>query len=133
MIVFPDPEALLVAYLREHLPAYGIDLPVSTVVPLDRKGTPVAEYVRVLLVGGSSRDVVIDQATFAIENHLGIDGDTPEASRIAGIVRGLVTAMPLHVPAVRRVRELGRPVPRIHPETHAPSYSQSHELTLRGI
>jgi len=129
---FPDPEALIVAYLTEQLPAYDVTLPVATTIPLDTDGAPADRYVRVVLTGGSARDLVIDDALFAIENHDGIDGDSAETARIAGIIRGLMSAMPLHVPAVRRVREVGRPVPRHHPDTGAPSYSQTLQITTRG-
>lgn len=132
-VEFPDPEALLVSYLTVSLPAQDIDLPVSTGVPLTPDGTPVDAYVKVMLLGGTSRDIVIDDALFAVENHFGLDGDTAEASRVAGVIRGLLATMPLHVPAVRRVREVGRPIPRHHPDTGAPSYSQSHQITTRGL
>ncbi|WP_314647599.1 hypothetical protein [uncultured Microbacterium sp.] len=131
-VLFDDPEALLVSYLRTTLPTFGIDLPVSTDVPRGADGHPLAAYVRVRLLGGGQRDTVIDEALFAIENHFGIDEDSVEASRVASLIRALVTAMPDRVPAVRRVRETSRPTPRHHPDTGAPSYSQSHQLTTRG-
>ncbi|WP_409047050.1 hypothetical protein AB2L57_10670 [Microbacterium sp. HA-8] len=133
IILFDDPEALVVAYLRDVLPGYGITLPVGTAVPRTPEGKPASQYVRVLLTGGSTTSPVTDESLIVIEVHYGIDDDSTVASRAASLIRGLMAAMPRHTPAVRQVREVGRPVPRTHPVTGAPSYSQSHAITTRGL
>lgn len=133
IILFDDPEALAVAFLRTHLPDFGIRLPVGTSVPMGPNREAARQYIRVLLTGGNQLSPVTDESLIVIEVHYAPDDDSTVASRTASIIRSLITAWPRLDPTIRRVREVGRPVPRTHPDTGAPSYSQSHAILTRGI
>lgn len=130
IIVFPDPENLLVAYLQNALDNRGHNIPVATTVPQTRNGTPVTRFVRVRLLGGSLRSLVLDEPTFAFETH---DLDEEAAGALAALVRALIPAA-VDVPGtpINSTTEISRPQNLPDPVSGNPRYSQSHQFTIRG-
>lgn len=86
MIIDPNVESLVVAYLRGALPVYGLTMPVGTTVPNPRP----TESVTVYRTGGIRRDIVTDQPQITIDVRAGTE---KRAVYIIGFVRGLVNEL----------------------------------------
>lgn len=107
VVVFADSVALTISHLKTNLPLYGWpDVPVRKNVPNPRP----ASFVRIIRSGGTSRDIVVDEATLIVECWAGNDED---AADLSAITRALITAM--HGTVIDevqcyRVREVSGPV-----------------------
>lgn len=87
VIVFPDVEDLLVAYLSAELPAHGDAATAHVTVPDPRPD----RFVLVPRVGGVKRNLVVDSPTVGVECWAA----TPkQAHDLCQLVRGLLHALP---------------------------------------
>lgn len=122
-VLFPDAEALLVAYLGGLLA-----VPVSTKVPNPRP----ASFVRLRRVGGARRDLVTDSPVLVFECWAATE---TEAERLAATARAHVGALEQTTVSgvyVRSVEEVGGPVPFPDPATDTPRYQFTARLNLKG-
>lgn len=130
-----DPEALAVAYLNERLAADtaepGAAPPVLTTFPKPVNGRRVARFVRVSVTGGALRNLVLDEAAFVIEAHDDV-GNSDRAVAVANQLRSYLRDWPERDTRVLAVRETSRPVNRVNPDTGAPAYRLSVDVTLRS-
>lgn len=134
VVVFPDAEALLVAYLEPELAARALPARVSTKHPTDIKHpSPTSgRYVRVSRVGGPRENLVTDGAQMLLECWSDTESDAAELCKLA---RALVWAMDGQQIAgvwVRRVQEFSGPVNLPDPDTTMPRYQVSMNLSLKG-
>ena len=104
MILDHDVEQLLIDYLNDTLPDYGIDLPVA-----DRVATTNAPGITLVRTGGIRRDLVTDEAQITIDvRHY----DSGQAMQVALHVRALINDLWSRViggAQVYTVRELAGP------------------------
>lgn len=63
LLVAADVEAAFIAELNAALPPVGFDVRTATKIPYSRPN----EFVRVVVVGGTDRDLVTDSPTVAVE------------------------------------------------------------------
>lgn len=107
-IVFPDVEIAVVAELMAKLPTLGED--DMTVSPRMPKTRP-AKFVRVVVTGGSERDMLTDSPLVTVEAFASLEG---EAERLAARCRAIISASPragsLGGVTCYGVRIAGRPV-----------------------
>lgn len=123
LVVFPDPEALLVAYLGGVLA-----VPVATKVPNPRP----ASFVRLARIGGNRRDLVTDMPVLVVECWAASE---PDASDLATLARAHVAALAqetVNGAYVRSVEEVGGPVPFPDPVSGSPRYQFTVRLSLKG-
>src|SRR5262245_57169489 len=126
VIVFPDVEALVVNYLSAALPGYGWDVHVGTKVPDPRPD----EFVRVIVTGGTQRDLIVDQPTIALEAWAILE---PRAADLAALCRGLLYAMDV-VDGVQfyHCDALSRPQNLPDPQSDQIRYTATYSLSYRG-
>lgn len=102
MIVFPDVEALTVAYLREQIPGVS----VSTAVPARRPD----RFIRVTVNGGPDTSVVTSRTQIVVQCY---DTDAVRASemtRTAAAVMKAATGRRINgYPHVQRADKVGGP------------------------
>lgn len=84
-VAFPDVEAVLVGWLADVLPGYGVAQPVSTRVPNPRP----TQFIRIQRTGGPRQNVVVDGAQVTYECW---DDDSAQAAATARVVRAVVLA-----------------------------------------
>lgn len=128
-ILFPDVEALLVTYLTEALTARGDSATVHTKVPTTRP----SRFVLVPRRGGVQRDVVIDDATIAVECWADTDGD---AAQLTQLVRALLMALPargVNGTAFYRYREFAGPQNFPDGTSAQSRYTFTCQISCRGI
>jgi hypothetical protein len=129
VIVFPDAEALLIAYLTAALAAHDwADVVVAVTMPNPR---PV-RCVLVPRVGGARRSLVVDAATIGAEAWAATE---TEAHDLAQLVRGLLAALPgriLDGTVVSRIEELGGPANLPDPVSGHARYTFTVAVHVRG-
>lgn len=128
VIVFPDTEELLRAYLERALPRYGYPVPVVVKIPDERPPS----FVAVPRVGGTKKTLVTDGPTIGFQCWAARD---KAASDLAQVVRALVHSLPgtdsLGVP-VYRVQEFAGPVNLPESLSASPRYTFTAALDVRG-
>lgn len=78
VIVFPDIEPVIVAYLNAQYSTYSVDATAGTKVPLANSTVTPAMFTRVIRTGGSVTDRVIDRVQLTIDSY----GDTEEDAAV---------------------------------------------------
>ncbi|AYD83872.1 tail terminator [Gordonia phage Getalong] len=123
LVVFPDVEAALVAYLKSRL----MGVKVSTQVPNPR----VAKMVRVEAAGGSGRGLAMSKRLLIVQCW---DTKSPDAAALCERVAALVFAAQYDpaVPEIRGVTSVGEPASFPDPDTSLPRYQFSASLDVRG-
>lgn len=124
VIVAPDSEALVIAYLNTAYTARSNAVRASTEVPTPR---PVA-FVRILRVGGTST-LVIDRPTFAVESWA---DDPITAYNNAALTRGLIHA--IDKPGTSQFydpQEFSGPANLPDPESGQARYTQTISVGVR--
>lgn len=131
LIVFPDPEQVLVDQLN-------IDLAASEAFATAKAGTRLPNplehpFVKVLVVGGTERNLVTDEPTVVLENY---GPDEGVASDLAAFTRALMGRYGRlgwigEIPCLE-VRTIGRPQNLPDPVADAIRYSATYALALRG-
>lgn len=86
VVLFPDVEATLVAYLNQSLAARGESARASTHVPNPRP----AQLVRVTRIGGPRRNAVQDDAMVTVQCWAASEVEAADLGRIS---RGIVHSM----------------------------------------
>lgn len=131
VIVFPDVEALVAAYLQAELrsrPAYA-DIKVTTKVPKPRPEM----FVRVIRTGGVTANLVTDEAVLAVEAWA--SGTTAEADAVAlaQLCRGLLHAIDM-VDEVQfyRPRTASAPANLPDPSSGQVRYTATYAVRARG-
>lgn len=119
MYVFPDVEALLVAWLK---PRVGV--PVSVRVPSDRP----ASFVRVTRVGGPKKTVVSDHPMVSVQCWA---ASGAAAAALGAKVRALVDAV-VEMPGVYGVLETGGLMNYPDPDSKSDRYQFTVQLHIRG-
>lgn len=133
LVIYPDSEAVLIAYLRQALTGTQFDgahIGTKTAAGSGNTLTTPAA-VLVSLIGGSETVRTLESLTFNIDTR---DEDPERASLLGATVRAHMAVMPwecVHA-NVLGVTETTRPVPFPDPLTGAPSYRQQHQLRIRG-
>lgn len=126
VIVFPDIEAIVGVYLRAELPARGFPgIKVVTRVPATRPDV----FVKVRRVGGIAQDLVVDEATVAVEAYAATE---PDAVRLAQVCRGLLHAAPSTDAPIYRVAEYAGPANLPDPTTAQVRYTATYAVRVRG-
>ena len=130
IVLFPDIEGLLVAYLHGALLQRGSDLLVSTEVPRTPPDGRVEDYIRLELIASTRRSLTIDEPVFIIET---ASSTKARALELASLVRGLVPAM-ADVPRtpIYGTDEVARPFWFPDLLSGTPRYSQTHAIRIRG-
>jgi len=129
VIVFPDVESVVVGWLTDVLPGYGITVPVATRVPNPRP----SRFVRLVRTGGPRQNLVVDGAQLTVESW---DDDPVAAASTAGVVRGvLLAANNVTFPSgdvIYQVREFSGPA--LLPDvSQQPRYTWTVQVHLRGV
>lgn len=128
VIVFPDIEELLVAYLTEQLPIHGFDVEAHTQIPDERPES----FVTVPRVGGPRRSLVVDSPTISCDSW----AIRPKpAQDLAQMVRGLIHAAEGQVLdgyQIYRVREFTGPGNLPDNLSAHSRYSQAFSILVRG-
>ena len=126
-ITFPDAEGVVIGYLNAQLAGRGDAARVSNMVPNPRP----TRLVKVTRTGGGRRSLAQEDAQITVQCW---DADSPEASDLARIVRGLLWAMSInangvvaHVPT-----EVGGPAFFPDPDTNLPRYQFTVIVRLRA-
>lgn len=124
-IIFPDVESLLIDALGDSL---GVD--VRSTVPADRELGD--EFLRVVRVGGTSRDEVVDDATLVFEAWSdGRTGAMALAQRARGHVRAL-KGTTLDGVAIYRHRDVSAPAYQPDPDSQHPRAVFTAQVSARG-
>lgn len=128
-ILFPDAEALVIAYLDDQL-----DADVFGQVPSPLEATTSDPFVVVRRVGGGRRLKVVDMATLTVDAYASREDD---ASDLIQRARAYLCALPGTTlgddsVACYRVDEVGGPVALPDPLTDMPRYTFTADVHLRG-
>ena len=123
LVVFPDVEAAMVAYLKPKL----VGVKVSTTVPNPR----APKMVRVEAAGGSSRGLAVSQRVLIVQCW---DTKSPDAANLCERVAAIVHAAQYDpaIPEIRGVTSIGEPASFPDPDTSLPRYQFSASLDVRG-
>lgn len=124
LIVFPDAEALAVAYLN---PKVGVR--VATKVPNPRPSS----FIRVLRVGGTRQSLIVDSPMLVFECWA---PDAIAASALANEARAHVFAMSQTLVDgswVYRVADIAGPQSFPDPLTDTPRYQFTVQIHTRGV
>lgn len=125
-VVFPDAAAVVGAYLREQLAAYGQPVQVVTRVPNPRP----AKFVRIERIGGMQRDVVTDRPRLDVHCWGASEEDAHDLMQLA---RALLADIPgWHGATAYDVAEVGGPNVLPDAATSSPRYALAVEVSLRG-
>lgn len=128
VIVFPDVEDMLVAHLGAELSTRGDIATVHTAVPKERPG----RFVLVPRVGGTARNLVIDDATIATESWAATE---KQAHDLCQLVRAIMRAMAGQViggVTVGAVSDVGGPAKLPDPESNQARYIYTASVQARG-
>ncbi|MFK0057996.1 hypothetical protein ACIQTN_02005 [Streptomyces werraensis] len=128
VIVFPDAEALAIAYLKSKLSAVT-GLKVVTKIPDPRP----SKLIKVTRVGGTKLRLNADSPVLAFECWA---PTSVEASDLAKYARAYVNAMEgekVNGVWVYKVREVGGPVNFPDSETEIPRYQFSVAIDTKGV
>lgn len=124
LVVFPDAVAIACTYLTDELAGTA----ATSRVPFTRPD----EFVTVRRVGGVRRNLVVDEATLAVEAWAATDED---AHDLAQRCRALLHALPgqsVNGSFVYRVDEVGGPASLPDPDSDQPRYTFTAALAARG-
>lgn len=123
LVVFPDVEAAIVAYLKPKL----VGVKVSTTVPNPR----VPKMVRVQAAGGSGRGLTVSKRVLIVQCW---DTKSPDAASLCERVAAIVYAAQHDpaIPEIRGVTSIGEPASFPDPDTSLPRYQFSASLDVRG-
>lgn len=122
LIVFPDAEALVIAYLKPRISG----VPVMTQVPSTRP----PQLVRVMRTGGYRRDLITDVARLTFEYWALRETD---AAGLCQLGRAHVLAWAGRSNDVQRVEEAAGPVNSPDPTSRTPRYVHTVEAALRCL
>lgn len=128
IIVFPDVEALVSAYLAAELSLRGLPFPVGTRVPNPRPD----RFFVLRRTGGPRSSVVTEAAQMTIESWAPLEEAAYEQYSVA---RGLLLALPgrnLGGYTVYRVDEFSGPANLPDPRSGQVRYSQTVAVHIRG-
>ena len=128
VLVFPDVEAVTVAYLKAQLTALDDTARVATYVPSPRPN----RLVKVTRNGGAGDWPHTDRPLVVVQCW---DTTTVAASTLASLVRGLLWALPsdtTHGADVRRVNDVGGLAFFPDPATSLPRYQVSVQFHTRA-
>ncbi|HEX5541112.1 MAG TPA: hypothetical protein VFX60_06050 [Micromonospora sp.] len=128
IVVFPDVEALVSAWLRARLVERGQNVPVSNRIPNPRP----AKFVTIQRHGGITATVVTDSPQVGIECWAPSDGD---AHDLAQLCRALLNSLPgqiLDGHTVYRVDEFAGPANLPDPVSAQPRYVLTLQIHIRG-
>lgn len=123
-LVFPDAEALAVSWLA---PKVGVR--VATKIPNPRPET----FIRVVRVGGTIRDLIIDSPMLVFECWA---PDEIAASSLARVARAHVFSMAQEIVSgswVYAVRDIAGPQSFPDPVTDTPRYQFTVQIDTRGM
>lgn len=123
LVVFPDVEAAMVAYLKPKL----VGVKVSTTVPNPRS----PKMVRVEAAGGSGRGLAVSKRVLIVQCW---DTSSPDAANLCERVAAIVHAAERDptIPEIRGVTSIGEPTSFPDPDTSLPRYQFSVSLDVRG-
>ena len=124
VIVSPDVEALVVAFLKSEYAARDILAQVGTKV---RSGWTA--YTRVSRIGGGMRDIAYDSPRMLFECYA---DDTVTASDLARVTRALILAWSRIADTVTRVQDGGDTSFLPDPDTNKPRYQFVAQLDVKG-
>lgn len=127
-IVFPDATSVTIDYLLDRLAEHAETIPVVKDIPDPRP----ARFVRVLRLGGPRRNLVVDQATLAVESW---DDDPAGAMDLAQLVRGLLHAaegVTEDGTTIYTVDEFSGPAELPDPLSNQPRVTQQFSIGFRG-
>lgn len=125
VVVFPDAVAAVTSYLSGAL-----GVPTSKRIPNPRP----AEFYRVFRAGGTSRDVVIDDATIVVEAWAPSD---EEADDLAQLARGHLLAIAGHTlddgTLVYGATEVAAPADLPDPVSAQSRSTATYQVRVRGV
>lgn len=129
VIVFPDVEELVVAYLNAAFASLSETARASTKVPATRP----AKFVRVIRTGGPS-SLVIDQAQLTLEAWA---STAPVAAALMQLTRGLIKAIDRvshegETFQFYRPVEFSGPANRPDPDSAMERYTETFSVGVRG-
>ncbi|WP_424462889.1 hypothetical protein [Pseudoclavibacter helvolus] len=124
VIVFPDVEAMVVAYLRPPASEAGGSVATKAPSPLPRL------FARVSRVGGSQRDIATDTARVLVECW---GPDTVTASSFASLMRAHMLAIARATDSFTRVVDGGGITYLADPDTNKPRYQFFVQADVRGV
>ncbi|QDH92282.1 tail terminator [Gordonia phage Spooky] len=129
LVVFPDVEAALIAYLKPHLP--GVKVSTKVPNPGGPNPPPIAKLVKVEAAGGSGRGLAVSKRLLIVQCW---DTKSSDAAALCERVAALVFAAQYDpaVPEVRGVTSVGEPASFPDPDTSLPRYQFSASLDVRG-
>jgi hypothetical protein len=129
VIVFPDVEATLIDHFNTRLANAGDAARAFDAVPTQRPD----RFLRVMRVGGTVRNLVIDQATVVVEAW---DVTNAKASDLCLLVRAWLFALKgqtVGTVQVKDVSELGGPARLPDPQSTQPRYTFTASVQTRGV
>lgn len=123
LVVFPDVESAVIAYLKPHLTG----VKVATKVPNPR----VPKMVRVEAAGGSGRGLAVSRRLLIVQCW---ESDSVAAALLCERVAALIYAAQYDptIPEIRKVTSVGEPASFPDPDTALPRYQFSASLDVRG-
>ena len=129
LVVFPDVEAALVAYLKPRLT--GVKVATKVPNPGGTNPPPIGKLVRVEAAGGSGRGLAMSKRLLIVQCW---DTKSADAAALCERVAALVFAAQYDpaVPEIRGVTSVGEPASFPDPDTSLPRYQFSASLDVRG-
>jgi hypothetical protein len=127
-ILFPDVEQLVVDYLTEQYTARGVAATAHTAVPNPR---PVL-FTLVPRLGGTTRNIVVDQPTLGIECWGPTAGAAFELCALTRALVGGLAGQTLAGVMFYAVAELAGPTQLPDPDSNQARYVYTPSLTCRG-
>ena len=123
LVIFPDVEGAIIAYLEPKLP--GVE--VSTEVPYPR----VPKMVHVEAAGGSGRGLALSRRLVIVQCW---ETESPDAAALSERVAAIIYAAQYDpaIPEIRGVTSIGEPASFPDPDTDLPRYQFSASLDVRG-
>lgn len=127
-ILFPDVESLVVGYLNTEYTARGNTARAHTKVPNPR---PQA-FTIVPRLGGTNRNVVVDQPTLGIECWGPTEGAAFDLCALTRALIGALAGRTINGVMFYSVAELSGPTQLPDPESNQARYIYTPTLTCRG-
>lgn len=124
-ILYPDAAAMLCTAF-----AASLSVPTGTTVPTDR--TDSSTFLLVRRVGGPNRDIVVDDASLAIEAWAPTEAAAHDLLQQARAELHALTGTVVDGVAVYRVQEFAGPASLPDPLSSQPRYTMTVSVSVRG-